>query len=145
MENLLAEKQDDVQELEEILKDNLLQIETLEAEKADAEAKADEAIKDAENASKKAAKAKKELQEIAPLVNRVKSYAGEYGRPSVDLLPEAGKLETGKSYREKKVIPFLEKMKDILFSLYLAYCKLQDKYKELERDYDDIWDRRDRL
>lgn len=90
-------------------------------------------------------KAKKELQAIAPLVNNVKSYALEYGRDAEKLLPEAGMLESGKSYREKKAIPFVEKMKDILFSLYLEYCKLQDKYQRLLRDYNDMWDRKNRL
>ena len=145
LENLLAEKKEDVQTLDEVLKDNLTQIEVLKAEKADAEAKVDEAIKEAENATKKAAKAKKELKEIAPLVNDVKAYAGDYGRDADILLPEAGKFETGKNYREKKALPFVKKIQDILFSLYRDYCKLYDKYQELVRDYNSIWDRRERL
>ena len=91
-------------------------------EVAELEKKIDEAIKSAENIDKKTERAKKELQEIAPLVNNVKSYARDYGRDAKRLLPEAGTLESGKSYREKKAIPFVEKMKDILFSLYLEYC-----------------------
>lgn len=39
----------------------------------------------------------------------------------------------------------MKKMKDILFSLYLEYCKLQDKYQQLVRDYNNIWERRERL
>ena len=58
LEYLLSEKREDVQELDEILKDNLAQIEVLEEEKAAAEAKANEAIKIAENSKKKVAKAK---------------------------------------------------------------------------------------
>ena len=42
----------------------------------------------------------------------IKSYASEYGRPVEELLPEAGKLETGKGYRDKKAIPFLKKLKE---------------------------------
>ena len=45
----------------------------------------------------------------------------------------------------KKAIPFVEKMKDILFSLYLEYCRLQDKYQKLSRDYNDMWNRKERL
>ena len=145
LENLLEEKQGDVQVLDKVLKDNLAQIEKLEAEKADAETRAEDAIKEAESAGKKADKAKKELQEIAPLVNNVKSYARDYIEPARNLLPEAGMLETGNSYREKKAIPFVEKMKDILFSLYRDYCNLQDKYQKLVRNYNDMWNRRDRL
>ena len=114
-------------------------------EKVEVEIQKEKAVKEAESAGKKAAQAKKELQEIAPLVNNVKSYAREYGRDAKRLLPEAGTLESGKSYREKKAIPFVEKMKDILFSLYLDYCRLQDMYQRLSRDYNDMWNRRDRL
>ena len=145
LEYLLSEKREDVQERDEILKDNLAQIEVLEEEKAAAEAKANEAIKVAENSKKKATRAKKELQEIAPLVNNVKSFALEYGRPSADLLPEAGILETGKNYREKKAVPFVEKMKDILFSLYRDYCDLQGKYLQLVQRYNDMWSSREYL
>lgn len=145
LENLLVEKQDNVQVLDMLLKENLSQIEALEVEKVEAEIAVDEAVKEAEIAGKKAIKAKKELQAIAPLVNNVKSYAIEYGRDAERLLPEAGTLESGKNYREKKAIPFVEKMKDILFSLYLEYCKLQDKYQRLSRDYNDMWNRKERL
>ena len=117
----------------------------LEIQKAAAEVQKDQAVKEAENANKEATKAKKELQEIAPLVKNIKSCARDYGVDAERLLPEPGKLETGKSYREKKAIPFVKKMKDILFSLYLEYCRLQDKYQELVRDYSDVWDRKNRL
>ena len=145
LENILVGKQEDVRALNRILEDNLFQIDALEEKKADAEAQTNEAIKEAENATKKAAKAKKELKEIAPLVNDVKAYAGDYGRDADMLLPEAGKFETGKNYREKKALPFVKKIQDILFSLYRDYCKLHDKYQELVRDYNSIWDRRERL
>ena len=126
-------------------KERAKEVAELEAEKADAEIQKDKAVKEAESASKKAAQAKKELQEIAPLINNVKSYARDYGRDAKRLLPEAGTLESGKSYREKKAIPFVEKMKDILFSLYLDYCKLQEKCQRLIRDYNSVWDGRERL
>ena len=59
---MLAEKQDHVQALDEILKENIAQLETLEAEKAEAEMAVDEAAKEAASAGKKATKAKKELR-----------------------------------------------------------------------------------
>ena len=68
-----------------------------------------------------------------------------YEAAKQELLPEAGKLETGKSYREKKAIPFFKKLMDKLFSLHLAYCRLQDKYKQLERECDQIWSKKTNL
>jgi len=78
------------------------------------------------------------------LVDRVEKYAGEYGRTADELLPEAGRIETGKGYRENKAIPFVQKLQDKLFSLYVAYCKLKSKYERLEREYDDISIRKQR-
>ena len=74
-------------------KERLKEVEALEK-------KIDEASISAEAVGKKVEKAKKELQEIAPLVNNVKSYASEYGRPVEELLPEAGKLEAEKEKRK---------------------------------------------
>ena len=52
LEKLVEEKQEDVQALDEALKDNLAQIEKLEVEKVDAEIRAEDVIKEAENAGK---------------------------------------------------------------------------------------------
>ena len=49
------------------------------------------------------------------------------------------------NYREKKAVPFVEKMKDILFSLYRDYCDLQSKYQRLVRDFNNIRNREERL
>lgn len=59
LENILVGKQEDVRALNRILKDNLSQIDALEEKKADVEAKVDEALKEAENATKKLQKPKK--------------------------------------------------------------------------------------
>lgn len=126
-------------------KERAKEVATLEAEKEEAMAKAEQAIKAAENAARKAEQAQKDLREIAPLVDKVKSFAGEYGRPAEELLPEAGKIETGRSYREKKAIPFFKKLMEKLFSLYLAYCRLQDKYSRLSSECDRIWNKKERL
>ena len=126
-------------------KERAKEVATLEAEKEEAMSKAEQAIKAAENAARKAEQVQKDLREIAPLVDKVKSFAGEYGRPAEELLPEAGKIETGRSYREKKAIPFFKKLMEKLFSLYLAYCRLQDKYSRLSSECDRVWNKKERL
>ncbi len=145
LDKLLEEKREDVQVLETIRQDNLEQLDELALEIKDAESKAEEAITEAEKATRKAQRAEKKLKEIAPLVDRVQAYAGEYGRSTDELLPEAGKLETGKSYREKKAIPFFEKLMKKLLSLYVAYGQIKDKYEKLVRDYNNVWSRKERL
>ena len=145
LDKLLEEKREDIQVLETIRQENLEQLDELDLEIKDAEAKAEETITEAEKATKKVQSAEKKLQEIAPLVDRVQAYAGEYGSSADELLPEASKLETGKSYREKKAIPFFEKLMKKLLSLYVAYCQMKDKYERLERDYNNILNRKERL
>lgn len=145
LENVLAEKQKDVQVLDTVLKENLEQIDMLETKREEAEAVTDEAVQKAEKAKKKADKAEQKLKKIAPLVDRVQVFAGEYSRPAEELLPEAGKIESGKSYRENKAIPFFEKIMEKLFSLYVAYCELKRRYEKLDRDYNILSDRKERL
>ena len=68
-------------------------------------------------------------------MDSVRKYAEECDRPPEELIPEAGKMETAKSYREKKEFPFFRKLLDKLRSLYLAYLHLEEKYDILERKY----------
>lgn len=145
LDKLLEEKREDIQVLETIRQDNLEQLDELALEITAAESKAEEATTEAKKAVKKVQKTEKKLQEIAPLVDKVQAYAGEYGRSADELLPEAGKLETGKSYREKKAIPFFEKLVKKLLSLYVAYSQMKDKYEKLARDYNNVCSRKERL
>lgn len=145
LEKLVGEKQEDILALDTILKENLEQIDVLEAQREEADAITDEAVKKAENAKKKADKAEQKLKEIAPLVDKVQVFAGDYGRPAEELLPEAGKIESGKSYRENKAIPFFEKIMKKVLSLYVAYCEIKVKYEGLVKNYNNLFDRKERL
>ena len=145
LENLLEEKKNDIQNLNHMLQENQKVLEVSEAEIEDVELKKAEAIQKAENVRKKVDKAEQELKNVAPLVSKVKKFAGDYTRPAAELLPEVGMFETGKGYRENKAIPFFQKLMDKVLSLYVAYCKIQDKCKQLERENTDIWRRKERL
>ncbi|MEE1313136.1 MAG: plasmid recombination protein [Lachnospiraceae bacterium] len=145
LENLLEEKKNDIQNLNHMLQENQKMLEVSEAEIEDVELKKAEAIQKAENVRKKVDKAEQELKNVAPLVSKVKNFAGDYTRPAAELLPEVGRFETGKGYRENKAIPFFQKLMDKVLSLYVAYCKIQDKCKQLERENTDIWRRKERL
>lgn len=145
LENLLEEKKNDIQNLNHMLQENQKMLEVSEAEIEDIELKKAEAIQKAENIRKKVDKAEQELKNVAPLVSKVKNFAGDYTRPAAELLPEVGMFETGKGYLENKAIPFFQKLMDKVLSLYVAYCKIQDKCKQLERENTDIWRRKERL
>ena len=63
------------------------------------------------------------LKELAPAVKNMERLAADFSADPEEILPEAGTLESAKSYREKKAKPLLAKIVKVLRSLYLAYME----------------------
>lgn len=59
----------------------------------------------------------------------------EFSDDPEKLLPEAGALETAKSYREKKAKPLFERIVKVLRSVYRAYQELKYDYNRLKDSY----------
>ena len=78
------------------------------------------------------------LKELAPAVKNMERLAADFSADPEEILPEAGTLESAKSYREKKAKPLLEKIVKVLRSLYLAYVELRGKFERLQGDYDRV-------
>ena len=95
-----------------------------------------EADKKVEQAKKNVAQYEKKLTEIAPMVKEMERFAEKYSADPDEVLPEAGTLETGKSYREKKSKPLLEKIVKVVRSVYRAYLDVCQKFELLQRKYD---------
>ena len=66
--------------------------------------------KEAESARKQADKYQKRMQELAPMVKDMEHMAAKFSDNPEQVLPEAGSIESGKSYREKKAKPLMEKI-----------------------------------
>ena len=81
------------------------------------------------------AQQERRLKELAPAVKNMERLAADFSANPEEILPEAGALESGKSYREKKAKPLLAKIVQVLRSLYQAYIDLKGKYERLQRDY----------
>ena len=64
--------------------------------------------------------------------------AADFSADPEEILPEAGTLESAKSYREKKVKPLLAKIVKVLRSLYLAYMELREKFNRMQGNYDRV-------
>ena len=75
------------------------------------------------------------LKELAPAVKNMERMAADFSADPEEILPEAGALESGKSYREKKAKPLLAQIVKVLRSLYLAYVELRGKFDRLQGDY----------
>ena len=64
--------------------------------------------------------------------------AADFSTDPEEILPEAGTLESAKSYREKKAKPLLAKIVKVLRSLFRKYIDLKGKFDRLQGDYDRV-------
>lgn len=121
------------------------ELENLEQEIHSAQEVREKADKKAEVAKKQAARYEKKLAEIAPMVKDIERFAVKYSYDSEEVLPEAGTLESGKSYREKKAKPLIEKIITILRSVYREYLSVSNRFEKLQDAYNREQDRNERL
>ncbi|OUQ60133.1 recombinase [Flavonifractor sp. An112] len=78
------------------------------------------------------------LKELAPAVKDMERLAADFSADPEEILPEAGTLESAKSYREKKAKPLLAKIVKVLRSLFRKYLDLKGKFGRLQGDYDRV-------
>ena len=74
----------------------------------------------------------------------VDSHAREYGYYPEEWLPEAGTLESAKSYR-KRIFPLVKKVANMIQALYSKYLDLKNKNQKLSDRNSDLENRVDRL
>jgi len=91
--------------------------------------------KEAEGAKKQADKYQKRMQELAPMVKDMEHLAVKFSDNSEQVLPEAGSIESGRAYREKKAKPLIEKMVKVLRSVYASYLDVSRKFDKLQLSY----------
>ena len=127
--------------MQEVNEKYLDQLERVEKDIFSAQESRKEVDKQAEQAKKKAAQYEKKLMEIAPMVKEMEMFAEKYSADPEEVLPEAGTLETGKSYREKKAKPLIKKIVTVLRSVYRAYLDLSRRFSDLQRSYERAWDK----
>lgn len=124
-------------ELAENLREELLQTgnELLKkkAERAQAE-------KEAEQAKAAADKYEKSLNKAKTIVKDIQRYAGEFSKPVDEVLPEAGMLESAKSYRDKKAFPVISELKELLYGLYMKYIQVKEQLDQVVNKYDRLKD-----
>ena len=85
------------------------------------------------------------LKELAPAVKDMERLAADFSADPEEILPEAGTLESAKSYREKKAKPLLAKIVKVLRSLFHKYLDLKGKFERLQGDYDQVLEGNTRL
>lgn len=73
------------------------------------------------------------LDDIAPILKNTEKFVRKYDDPE-RLLPEAGMLESGKAFREKKALPILRKLLKYARSLFRENTELKAKMQKLEKE-----------
>ena len=79
------------------------------------------------------------------MVKDMERFAEKYSADPEEVLPEAQTLETGKSYREKKVKPLIKNIVTVLKSVYRAYLELSRRFSEMQKSYKKAWSKVDSL
>ena len=125
--------------MQEVNEKYLDQLENVEKDIFSAQENREEADKQAEQAKKKASQYEKKLTEIAPMVKDMERFAEKYSANPEEVLPEAGTLETGKSYREKKAKPLIKKIVAVLRSVYRVYLDLSRRFSDMQKSYEKAW------
>ena len=74
-----------------------------------------------------------QLDDIAPILKNTEKFVWKYDYPE-RLLPEAGMLESGKAFREKKALPILGKLLKYARSLFRENTELKTKVQKLEKE-----------
>ena len=123
--------------LEHDLHDISESVDEIQKEKAQAEKERDAVIKKTEVLEKRFSA----LNSKAGLVD---SHAREYGYYPEEWLPEAGTLESAKSYR-KRIFPLVKKVANMIQALYSKYLDLKNKNQKLSDRNIDLENRVDRL
>ena len=139
LEEQKAELEEHNATMQEVNEKWLDQLENIEREICSAHENREEVNKQADQAKKKAAQYEKKLTEIAPMVKEMERFAEKYTADPEEVLPEAGMLETGKSYREKKAKPLIKNIMTVLRSVYRAYLDLSRRFNDMQRSYERAW------
>lgn len=111
-------------------------LEELDAAKTEAQAEIVHLQEEKADAQNEAKEAKARLNDLAPKVEKMEMLAAKYSDDPEKLLPEAGALESARTYREKKVKPLLAGIVKVLRSVYNAYLDLVSKFDRLQSSYE---------
>ena len=85
------------------------------------------------NAETMLSEKQEQLNDIVPILKNTEKFVRKYDDPEW-LLPEAGMLESGKAFREKKALPILGKLLKYARSLFRENTELKAKVQKLEKE-----------
>ena len=139
---LLEERNDSLQNANGVLQEQLEKVsQVIDTQLVER----DRAVEEAEAAKKQEAEMKRRVNELAPSIKDLERFADKYSKDAEAVLPEAGALESAKTYREKKAKPVYEKVITVLRDIYKQFKDLIRKYNQLVTLYKSKSEDYDRL
>ena len=117
------------QRLADITDEKLAAIDALDR-LAEKEIQKQEALTKLEQQAKKA---EKKLDAVVPVVQDAETFARNNISYFEDLIPEVGALESAKSYREHKIMPLVQKLKEKFLGLYRTILDLKKRLESLQK------------
>ena len=117
------------QRLADITDEKLAAIDALDR-LAEEEIQKQEALTKLEQQAKKA---EKKLDTVVPVVQDAETFARNNISYFEDLIPEAGALESAKGYREHKIMPLVQKLKEKFLGLYRTILDLKKRLESLQK------------
>ena len=82
-------------------------------------------------------KQSQKLNKLAPIMEGLENLSAQYSQRPEEWVPEAATFETAKSYREKKVMPLIQKLVKVLFALHRKYWEVKDERDKYLHFYQD--------
>ncbi len=100
---------------------------------------------EADKAKKQADQYQKRMQELAPAVKDMEHLAAKFSDDPDQALPEAGSIESGRAYREKKAKPLMERIVKVLRSVYASYLDISRRFNKLQVSYNRVVEKLENL
>ena len=110
-------------------------LENLQSTAQVVEAKLEQLSEQEETATEKADAAQERVEHLVPKMQKVEELARAFTNDAAQVLPPPDKLESAKSYREKKAMPIFHKIIGVLRNVFSRYLDLKYEYERLQERY----------
>ena len=88
-----------------------------------------------ETATRKADAAQERVDQLVPKMQKIEELARAFTNDAEQVLPPPDKLESARSYREKKAMPLFHRIIGVLRNVFNRYLDLKREYERLQDRY----------
>ena len=110
-------------------------LENLQASAQGMEAVIERLAEKEETATRKADAAQERVDQLVPKMQKIEELARAFTNDAEQVLPPPDKLESARSYREKKAMPLFHRIIGVLRNVFNRYLDLKREYERLQDRY----------